>query len=141
MEGAYFLPRAQDSQHAVETTPAQYVYTAYAACEASDNVELQSCQALSLFPLTPKQDLSVKNEVAEFSTAVWVFIVASWNLHSLLLLFAHLRLGLALDSAMCRCRAWLDIYGDHGAACPWAGLLRAHSIPLERCQNFAVRLA
>ena len=50
-------------------------FTAYAACEASDNVELQGCQVLSLFPLTPKQDLSVKNEVAEFSIAVWVFIV------------------------------------------------------------------
>ena len=54
-------------------------FTAYTACEAGDNAELQTCQVLSvkycLFPLTPKQDLSEKNEVAEFSAAVWVFIV------------------------------------------------------------------
>ena len=47
MEGAYFVPKTHDSQHAVETAPARYV-SAHTECEASESVMFQTCQVLSV---------------------------------------------------------------------------------------------
>ena len=48
------------------------------------------------------------------------------------LLLRRLWLPLPLDSARCRCRARLDQYGNHRAACPRVGRLRSRGIPLEQ---------
>ena len=48
------------------------------------------------------------------------------------ILLRRLRLPLPLTSARCRCRAHLDPCGDHLAACPRSGILRARGGPLER---------
>ena len=48
------------------------------------------------------------------------------------LLLRRLRLPLPLSPAFCCCRQRLDVYGDHAAACPRSGLLRARGMPLER---------
>ena len=50
-------------------------FTAYTTCEASDNVELQSCQVLSVSVNAETRLFRGKSEVVEFTTAVWVFIV------------------------------------------------------------------
>ena len=48
------------------------------------------------------------------------------------LLLRRLRLPLPLTAARCRCRQPHDLFGDHLAACPRSGVLRARSGPLER---------
>ena len=48
------------------------------------------------------------------------------------LLLRRLRLPLPLTSARCRCRQLHDRFGDHLAACPRSGVLRARGGPLER---------
>ena len=44
----------------------------------------------------------------------------------------RLRLPLPLTAAYCRCRRRQDALGDHLAACPRSGVLRARGAPLER---------
>ena len=48
------------------------------------------------------------------------------------LLLRRLRLPVPLTSARCRCRQLHDRFGDHLAACPRSGVLRARDGPLER---------
>ena len=48
------------------------------------------------------------------------------------ILLRRLRLPLPLTAARCRCRALHDHCGDHLAACPRSGLLRAKGGPVER---------
>ena len=48
------------------------------------------------------------------------------------LLLRRLRLPLPLTAARCRCRQPHDLFGDHLAACPRSGVLRARGGPLER---------
>ena len=48
------------------------------------------------------------------------------------LLLRRLRLPLPLTAARCRCRQPQDLFGDHLAACPRSGALRAKGGPLER---------
>ena len=48
------------------------------------------------------------------------------------ILLRRLRLPLPLTAARCRCRALHDHCGDHLAACPRSGLLRARGGPVER---------
>eukprot|EP00439_Symbiodinium_sp_Y106_P052452 s2766_g7.t1 len=48
------------------------------------------------------------------------------------LLLRRLHLPLPLSAARCRCRALHDHCGDHLAACPRSGLLRARGGPVER---------
>ena len=50
-------------------------YTVYTTCEASDNLELQSCQVLSVFVNAETRLFQGNREVAEFAAAVWVFIL------------------------------------------------------------------
>ena len=59
----------------------------------------------------------------EFSLASPIFRV---------LLLRRLRLPLPLTAARCRCQARQDPFGDHRAACPRSGVLRARAGPLER---------
>ena len=47
------------------------------------------------------------------------------------LLLRRLRLPLPLARATCRCRHFLDSYGDHRAACSTAGALGRRGVPLE----------
>ena len=47
-------------------------------------------------------------------------------------LLRRLRLPLPLTAAFCRCRRRQDEFGDHLAACPRSGVLRARGAPLER---------
>ena len=49
-----------------------------------------------------------------------------------MLLLRRLRLPLPLTAAYCRCRRRQDALGDHLAACPRSGVLRARGAPLER---------
>ena len=50
-------------------------YTVYTTCEASDNLELQSCQVLSVSVNAETRLFQKNREVAEFATAVRVFIL------------------------------------------------------------------
>ena len=50
-------------------------YTVYTTCEASDNLEPQSCQVLSVSVNAETRLFQGNREVAEFATAVWVFIL------------------------------------------------------------------
>ena len=50
-------------------------FTAYTARKLSDNVELQSCQILSVSVNAEITRFLEKNEVAEFIAGIWVFIV------------------------------------------------------------------
>ena len=50
-------------------------FTAYTTCEVVTTVELQSCQVLSVSVNAETKLFRGKSEVAEFTTAVWVFIV------------------------------------------------------------------
>ena len=52
--------------------------------------------------------------------------------HFRVLLLRRLRLPLPLTAAYCRCRRRQDALGDHLAACPRSGVLRARGAPLER---------
>ena len=48
---------------------------AYTVCEASDNVELQSCQLLSVSVHAETRIFREESEVAAFTTALWVCVV------------------------------------------------------------------
>ena len=52
--------------------------------------------------------------------------------HFRVLLLRRLRLPLPLTAAFCRCCRRQDEFGDHLAACPRSGVLRARGAPLER---------
>ena len=57
------------------------------------------------------------------------------------LLLRRLRLPLPLAPARCRCGRPLDAVGDHVAACPRSGVLRARGGPLERAAGRVCREA
>ena len=50
-------------------------YPVYTTCEASDNVELHGCQVLSVSVNAETRLFRGNREVAEFTAAVWVFIL------------------------------------------------------------------
>ena len=61
--------------------------------------------------------------------------------HFRVLLLRRLRLPLPLTAAYCRCRRRQDALGDHLAACPRSGVLRARGAPLERAATCVCREA
>ena len=123
------LPSDEDEEPQLDTTRGWQ-------CPASRAVD-EFCYRSILRELDPPAAALLDSQAGPFAARILAARPSSPELslaasHFRVLLLRRLRLPLPLTAAFCRCRRRQDEFGDHLAACPRSGVLRARGAPLER---------